>query len=217
MIAQYGDLFKQEIGTLEGFQAKLAGDTEAIPKFYKPRAVPCAIRDAVEVDLDRMERLGIVERVHTSEWAPPIVPVPKADGSIRICGDFKVTINPVLEVDQYPLLRPEDIFSILAGGQRFSKLDLVSAYQQLILDESSRQYVTVNTHKGLYRYTRLPFGVASAPAVFQNVMEKVLHGLTGVCCYLDDILVIGKTDEEHYQNLKAVLDRLQAKGLRLRR
>ena len=208
LIAQYGDLFKQEIGTLEGFQAKLAVDT---PKFYKPRAVPYAIRDAVE---DRMERLGIVERVHTSEWASPIVPVPKADGSIRICGDFKVTINPVLEVDQYPLPRPEDIFSTLAGGQRFSKLDLASAYQQLILDESSRQYVTVNTHKGLYRYTRLPFGVASAPAVFQNVME---NGLTGVCCYLDDILVMGKTDEEHYQNLKAVLDRLQAKGLRLRR
>ena len=77
--------------------------------------------------------------------------------------------------------------------------------------------MTVNTHTGLYRYTRLPFGVASAPAVFQNVMEKVLLGLTGVCCYLDDILVMGKTDEEHYQNLKAVLDRLQAKGLRLRR
>ena len=116
LIAQYGDLFKQEIGTLEGFQAKLAVDTEAIPKFYKPRAVPYAIRDAVEVDLDRMERLGIVERVHTSEWAFPTVPVPKAHGSIRICGDFKVTINPVLEVDQYPLPRPEDIFSTLAGG-----------------------------------------------------------------------------------------------------
>ena len=71
LIAQYGDLFKHKIGTLEGFQAKLAVDTEEIPKFYKPRAVPYAIRDAVEMDLDRMERLGIVERVHTSESPSP--------------------------------------------------------------------------------------------------------------------------------------------------
>ena len=101
-----------------------------------------------------------------SEWAAPVVPVPKNDGTIRLCGDYKVTINQSLEVDQYPLPRPADLLASLNGGQKFTKLDLTAAYQQILLEESSRQFVTINTHKGLFRYTRLPFGVASAPAIF---------------------------------------------------
>ena len=91
----------------------------------------------------------------------PVVPVPKADGSIRICGDYKVTMNPVLQVNQFPMPLPNDLFATLAGGKKFSKLDLSHAYQQVLLEPESRAYLTINTHKGLYRYTRLPFGVAS--------------------------------------------------------
>ena len=91
-----------------------------------------------------------------SNWATPIVTVPKPDGSVRICGDYKVTINPVLDVDSYPLPTPEDLFATLAGGQKFSKLDLSQAYQHVCLDEQSQEYVTINKHKGLYRYNRLP-------------------------------------------------------------
>ena len=111
--------------------------------------------------------------------------------------------------------KPEDLFSTLAGGQKFSKLDLENAYQQLKVDPSSRKYLTISTHKGLYQYTRLPFGVASAPAIFQHVMERILDGITGVCYYLDDILVTGESDQDHLQNLQAVLQRLQQSGLRL--
>ncbi len=82
--------------------------------------------------------------------------VPKKDGRIRICGDYKTTINPHLEVDQYPLPKPEELFTTLTGGQVFSKLDLSQAYQQMVLQQSSRKYVTVNTHQGLYWYTRAP-------------------------------------------------------------
>ena len=101
----------------------------------------------------------------------------KEDQSVRICGDFKVTINPVLQVDQFPLPKPEDLFATLAGGTKFTKLDLSHAYLQVLLNPQSRQYFTVNTHQRLYRYNCLPFGVASAPAVFQETMEKVLQGL----------------------------------------
>ena len=92
----------------------------------------------------------------------PVVPEPKLQGNIRLCGDYKVTINPQLEVDQYPLPKPDNIFATLSGGKWFSKIDLKHAYQQIKLSESSRPLVTINTHRGLYQYTRLPFGVASA-------------------------------------------------------
>ena len=129
--------------------------------------------------------------------AAPIVVVPKKDGQIRLCGDYKVTCNPDLDVEQYPLPRPQDLFATLAGGQKFSKLDLRQAYFQLPLDEASRKFVTVNTHRGLYEYTRLPFGVASAPALFQKTMDTILQGIPGVKCYIDDILVTGVNDQEH--------------------
>ena len=95
-----------------------------------------------------------------------MVVVTKKDGKFRICGDYKVTINSVLETDQYPLPKPEELFATLARGITFTKLDLSQAYTQIPLDEESVRYVTINTHKGLYRYKRLPYGVASAPAIF---------------------------------------------------
>ena len=84
-----------------------------------------------------------------SHWAAPIVPVPKPDRTVRICGDYKVTVNSALDVDQYSLPHPADlIMASLTGGHKFSKIDLTSAYQQMILEEESRQYVTINTHRG---------------------------------------------------------------------
>ena len=116
----------------------------------------------------------MIKKVDSSEWAAPIVTVPKSDGRIRLCGDYKVTVNQALSVDQYPLPKPEDLFATLANGHKFTKLDLSQAYLQLQLDESSRAYVTINTHQGLYQYTRLPFGITSAPAIFQRLMDTVL-------------------------------------------
>ena len=92
---------------------------------------------------------------------------PKIDGHARICGDYKVTINPMLEVDHYPLPTPEDLFATVAGAKCFLKLDFSHAYQLVELETASRRYITVSTHHDLYHYNRLPFGVSSAPAVFQ--------------------------------------------------
>ena len=129
----------------------------------------------------------MLEKVRYSEWAAPIVPVVKPDKSIRICGDYKVTVSSVLEVDQHPLPNPEQLFVELSEGEKFTKLDLSQAYQQILLDEDSRQYVTINTHKGLYRPTRLPFGVTSASAIFQSKIEQMLQGIPMVACRVDDI------------------------------
>ena len=81
--------------------------------------------------------------------------VPKQDGSYHLCGDYKVTVNQALEVNQYLMPKLEDLLATLAGGQKFTKLDLRQAYQQLRLDNQSKSYTTINTHKELYRYTQL--------------------------------------------------------------
>ena len=99
----------------------------------------------------------------------------KGDGYFRICGDYKITINEALEIDQHPLPKPDELFAALTGGHKFTVLDLSQAYQQLKLHEDSKKYVTINTHQGLYCYTRLPFGVASAPAIFQRTMDSILQ------------------------------------------
>uniref|UniRef100_A0A3B3Q5Y7 ribonuclease H n=1 Tax=Paramormyrops kingsleyae TaxID=1676925 RepID=A0A3B3Q5Y7_9TELE len=118
---------------------------------------------------------------------------------------------------QYPLPRIEDIFSSLAGGEKFSKIDLSQAYLQMEVEESSRKFLTINTHKGLYQYNRLVFGVASAPAIWQRAMDQVLQGIPQTQCYLDDIIVTGKDDTDHLQNLSMVLTRLNEYGLRAKR
>ena len=217
ILSNHDELFSDELGTIHPFSVKLSIVSNATPKFCKARQVPYALRGAVEEELDRLEHRGVLERVDHTNWATPIVAVPKKDGKTRICGDYKVTINPVLEVEQYPLPKPEDLFATLAGGKRFTTLDLSHAYNQLVLDEDSQELVTINTHRGLFRYRRLPFGIASAPAVFQKTMDVILQGMSRVTCYLDDILVTGATAEEHLRNLDEVLTRLKKHRVWLRK
>ena len=197
------------------FKANLRVKSDAKPVFHRPRSVPYAIKDIIEKELERLEREGIIKKVEHSEWAAPIVPVPKGDGQIRVCGDYKVTVNANLDVDQHPLPKPEDLFTSLSGGQKFSKLDLKHAYQQMMLDHDSRKYVTINTHKGLYCYSRLPFGIASALVIFQRAMDSILQGIPQVLCYLDDILITGASREDHLRNLDKVLLQLQEHGVRV--
>lgn len=98
----------------------------------------------------------------------------------------------------------------------FSKIDLSRAYQQVVMVKDSREHLTLNTHKGLFAVNRLAFGVASAPAIFQKVMDNMLKGLKGVICYLDDILVMGQNEREHLDNLDSLLSRLQERGVRIK-
>lgn len=93
----------------------------------------------------------------------------------------------------------------LEGGKKFTVIDMASAYLQMEVEENSRAYLTINTHKGLYRFKRMPFGLASAPAIWQRTMDTVLAGLPDVACYLDDIVITGSNPQEHLEVLASVL------------
>jgi len=172
--------------------------------------VPYALQQAVEDEYNRLERDGIIRKVEFSDWATPMVNVSKSDGSTPSCGNYAITVHPHFNIPCYPILLPGDVFHKLRGGQKYTKLDLTNAYQQLTLDEESQKFVTINTHRGLNRYTRLPFGIASSAAVFQRTMDVILQGLDHVTCNQDDILLTGKDDAEHLNNLARVLTRLEA-------
>ena len=104
---------------------------------------------------------GTLEPVEHSEWASPIVAVLKQDKqTVQICGDFKQTVNPVSKLDKYPIPKVEDLFAKLAKGKRYTKLDLSQAYLQVPIDEESKRILVVNTSKGLFHYTRLPYRVS---------------------------------------------------------
>jgi hypothetical protein len=212
--ADYKEVFNNDMGKLTGMKAQLhVKDT--VPKFRPARQVPYSIRPNVERELQRLEDLEIISPVESSEWATPVVPVLKKNGEVRLCGDFKTTVNPDLIVDSYPLPRIEDVFATLGGGKTFTKLDLKQAYLQMEVEESSKKYLTINTHKGLFQYNRLLFGIASAPAIWQRTIEQVLQGCKGVQVLLDDMIITGSTEEEHLENLRAVLSRLQERGLKV--
>ncbi|CAG2228036.1 unnamed protein product [Mytilus edulis] len=196
------EVFKDELGTVKGTKAKIYVDESAVPEYFKARPLPYALKDKVEMELERLEKVGQIQEEEFSDWAAPIVPVVKENGSIRICGDYRVTVNAVSKLDNYPIPKTEDLYATLGGGQEYTKLDLNQAYQQIELDEDSK---------------RLPYGVTSTPGIFQRTLENVVQGIANILVRVDDILITGKTREEHLNTLSEVLSRSKRIGIRLKK
>lgn len=115
IMSKYSHLFQKSVWTIKHFEAQIRLNKDANPIFCKARPVPFALRDSLEKKLNRLESQGIISKVDRSKWATPIVVVPKADNSIRLCGDFKVTVNQCRQEKHYPLPKVEDMFAQLAG------------------------------------------------------------------------------------------------------
>ena len=138
------------------------------------------------------------------------------NGSIRLCTDFSTGLRALLDQCQYPLPVPEDLFTKLNGEKIFAKLDLSDAYLEISVEAASRRFLTIHTHKGLFQYQRLPFDVETAPAIFQQFMDTMLHDDPGVAAYLDVIIVIGSDQPNLEYKFGLVLQRIDDNGLRVR-
>lgn len=216
LIKEFSELFNDELGCYKYGTIKFEVKKGTQPIFVKPRKVPIAYQESVNKEIDRLVSEGVLELVPNSDWGTPIVPILKKDSkSVRVCVDYKSTINPFLVDFKVPLPDIDDIFSNLCGGVYFSKLDMKNAYNQLQLEEDSQMLLAWSTHKGVYKCKRMSFGTKTACAHFQSTMMKTLQGCKGTACFYDDILVTGKTVEEHMENLRQVFTKLLEAGLRL--
>lgn len=179
--------------------------------------MPFALKSKIDAEIDRLTGLGILVPVKYSDYATPIVPVLKDNGKVKIAGDYSITLNKDLCIEKYPMPRIEEVFAKLGGGKQFTKIDLSNAYNQFELDNESQLLTTISTHRGLLKYSRLVYGLANAPAIFQRTMETLLLGIEGVSCWLDDVCITAPTKELHMARLREVLDRLRDAGLKLQR
>ena len=180
-----------------------------------PRRVAIPLLPKVEAELKRMEKLGVIVPVEDpTEWCSGMVVVPKPNGQVRICVDL-TKLNESVRRERHPLKAVDETLAQLAGAKVFTKLDANSGFWQIPLAPESQNLTTFITPFGRYCFTRMPFGINSAPEFFQREMSALLRGLEGVVCQIDDILVFGKNQQEHDENLEPVLNRLAQADLTL--
>ncbi|XP_041989081.1 uncharacterized protein K02A2.6-like [Aricia agestis] len=218
LIEEYSNtVFKSDLGMIPNYKAHLNLKEDVQPIFIKPRRIPYALKDKVDKEIDRLSREGVITKIDHSDWGTPIVPVVKPNGSIRLCADYKVTLNKVIKDEQYPIPIIEDIFAEMNGGKFFCTLDITQAYLNMVMDDESAALQTLSTHKGTYKVNRLMFGVKVAPSLWQKFMDQLLQELEGVKCFFDDIIIQGVSEEQLLTRLSQVLQKLQESNLRVNR
>ena len=203
------------VGKLKDISAKIHVDPGVPPVAQKPRRVPFALRDKVKAKIDELLRDDIIEEVaEPTGWVSPVVIIPKPNGDIRLCVDMRQANTAVLR-ERYPTPTVEEVLHDINGSTVFSKLDLRWGFHQVELDAASRNITTFAVEDGLYRFKCLMFGLSSAPEKYQKIIQQVISGCAGALNIADDIIVYGRTLEEHDTNLFRVLNRLQDRGLTL--
>ncbi|XP_032078818.1 uncharacterized protein K02A2.6-like [Thamnophis elegans] len=204
-LREFSDVFDGQLGRYKGTPISLSLDPQVAPIRLKARRVPFALRAKVDAELDKLLAQGVIEPVDHSPWETPIVLPIKPDGSVRICADYKSTINLALQANPYPVPVVQHLLHSLGQGCTFAKLDMAQAYQQLPVDDDAAAAQTIVTHRGAFRCRRLQFGVSVAPGIFQSLMERLLHGLPGVVPYFDDVLIAASSRSELIEVLRKVL------------
>ena len=180
-----------------------------------PRKVPFALKDRLKKELDRMENMGIIEKVEKStDWVNALVLVEKPNGKLRVCLDPR-PLNQAIKRHHYRLPTTEEIISQMSGARFFSKLDASNGYWQIAVDDFTSDLLTFGTVFGRYKFKRMPYGIHSASEIFQLEISKIIAGCDGAANSQDDIIVWGETKEIHDERLKKVLDKIRDNGLKL--
>ncbi|KAE8748860.1 hypothetical protein FOCC_FOCC004454 [Frankliniella occidentalis] len=185
------------------------------PKYHYARSVPFALAARVEEAIDAKVAAGIWVSIDPTEvsWATALVPIPKKNGEIRLCADYKSTINPVLQPDTYTSPTVNEILAMAAGCEVFAELDAKEAYLQIPLTLETSKLMVVNTKKGLFRPTTLQFGVKVAPGIFQRIMDGLLGSSKQVMVYQDNIYIFSVSFQDHVSKLQEVLGKLSKAGI----
>uniref|UniRef100_UPI00109F456C uncharacterized protein K02A2.6-like n=1 Tax=Podarcis muralis TaxID=64176 RepID=UPI00109F456C len=217
LVKDFAEVFDGTLGQYTGTPISFSLDPQVAPIKLKPRRVPFALKAKVDEQLDKLIAQGVLEPVDHAKWETPIVTPVKPDGSVRICADYKCTINKALQQHAYPVPVVQHLLHSLGEGKVFAKPDLAQAYQQLPVDDATAEAQTIVTHWGAFRCRRLQFGVSVAPGIFQSLMERLLQGLPGVVPYFDDVLVSADSHQQLFERLRAVLTRFQEAGLKVKR
>tara|TARA_B110000881_G_scaffold207396_1_gene211562 strand:- start:705 stop:4865 length:4161 start_codon:yes stop_codon:yes gene_type:complete len=184
---------------------------------YTPRRIPHPLLPKVKSEIDKMVKQGVISPVKSpTEWCSGIVCVPKSNGAVRICVDL-TALNKSVHREIHPMSSVDESLAKLGSSQSqvFSKLDANSGFWQIPLNAQSRLLTTFVTPFGRYCFNRLPFGISSAPEIYQRMMSEVLDGLDGVICHMDDILIHSSSHEQHAKHVRTVLQRLAEAGITL--
>ena len=221
LVKQYPTVFSDGVGLLEG-EYRIAIDPKAVPVEHAARRVPVALREKLQQTLQDLVKQEVLAPVQgPTAWVSSMVVVPKRDGKIRICIDPQ-ELNAAIQREHYQLPTIEEIATRLPGAKVFTVLDARHGFWHIhvALDEASSYLTTFNTPFGRYRWKRMPFGIKSAPEVFQRRMHEVVEGLQGVEVVADDFVVVGcgnadEATQNHDQNLDAFLQRCKERNLKL--
>jgi len=165
-------------------------------------------------NFESLETQGIITKIETSDWGSPLVVIPKA-GGVRLCVDYKIGVNERLIDSHYPIRRIDDILNSLRNSRYFCRLDLFKAYLHIQVDKASSEIQTISTHRGIYRMNRLSFGIKTALAEFNRIINQILQDISKTEAYFDDVIVHGATEDECKANLLTCLQQLQKFDLHL--
>ena len=220
LLKKYSQVFGPGIGRLEG-EYHIQIDVSYDPVQHAPQRVPVAIRDQLKDTLTQLTKQEIIQPVtEPTAWINSMVVVPKKNVSLRICLD-PMDLNKAIQRHHYPLPTIEDITTRLHGAKVFTIVDVKNGFWHVALDEQSSYLTTFHTPFGRYRWNRMPFGICSAPQIFQRKMHEIIEGLQGVEVVADNFLVVGRgetseaANRDHDKNLDAFLQRCMARGVRL--
>eukprot|EP00731_Ephydatia_muelleri_P012465 Em0006g1359a len=219
LLLEYSDVFSLSndgLGLHQPFKTQNQHRRFSTQSTFHLAGFPMTRREEVRKLLQDMLAKGAIQP-SDSPWSSPIVLVTKKDGSTRFCVDYR-KVNAVTRKDAYPLPRVDDTLDTLAGSKLFSTLDLATGYWQVEVADEDKEKTAFSTPEGLYQFEVMPFGLCNAPATFQRLMDKVLSGLKWYSClvYIDDIVVVGDSFENHLYNLVGVLKRLREAGLKVK-